>query len=433
MANRGVMGVGGSQGLGMSAQGGLPDIDPSQINALLSQFGGMSIPDHPQPQGLFENASWMHGAPGVAHGLDNALIALSNMGPSSLSAGDNISNVARGLSAIGPTRNAQSAAQYQMPLMMAGEVAKLQTAQSEMGRNAAMAGYYGGRNDSAEAVATTRAQGANQVALTRAEYGLRGREIAATKEARVVTGPDGKQMVGNPVWDADQGLIYKPDPTIDVKAFQAEKTKSAVHGLLGNSLDGIRVLGAVGMPPDMSDIHAPGNAKWWKGVNSRIDQIQSMKPNIFTGAAANRQTDADWIRNSDTNVKAYQDAHGAESKTRIATRVQAMQSDPKLAGLDYGEQMRIAGSEEQMRSNQLQDAVNAYKQLQIPQQKQVGGVSGWLQKRGYDPATRGFTRQDTTQDTSAAGNTGNAMGTQQTAPGPKLSPNVQAIIDSLRK
>lgn len=98
---------------------------PESLNPFLKQFG-VQMPDQINPAvtlpGKFAQAH-----PRMAGAIDNALIALANYGQPSMSAAANVSQAARAIASINPTRRQFMMQQIQAPLELAGEVSKLQT------------------------------------------------------------------------------------------------------------------------------------------------------------------------------------------------------------------------------------------------------------------------------------------------------------------
>jgi hypothetical protein len=97
-------------------------------NTALGQFG-LSLPQNPNPFILFNNnpGSFAQNHPRIAGGLDNAAGVLANMGPTSMSAGDNISNVARGLMGNRAMHQQYLQQQYQAPFQLASQIGGLQS------------------------------------------------------------------------------------------------------------------------------------------------------------------------------------------------------------------------------------------------------------------------------------------------------------------
>lgn len=426
--------IGGSQGLGMGAQGGLPNIDPTQINQLLQAFGGMSLPDQPRPQGPFENG-WLGQHTGaMGSGLDNALIALANMGPTGRTAGDNISNVARGVSAIGPTRNVQAAAQYQLPLQLAGEVAKLQEAQSSVGRNSAMADYYSGKNDASRYAAEERLAGVRGAAESRAQSSMMGHQVAASKELQIGTDPaTGKPAVMGARYNEDSGQVeWVPQTGLDPDAFQKQQArKTAMASPLGSTLQGQTSYARhQGLIKNQNDIHAPENSKFWDAVQGDINTQRTLAPGIAQGGANDRQASGNWNKSSADSWSSIIDQHARGSDKRIQSDFAAATMDPNNATADPMKLKQTVQDREGKRVFQMKSVKSDYDRMTPQQQMDAGGPTGYLKSRGYDEETgnfKGSGPSGVTVQTPIA----NAMGAQTAAPQAAAAPQPQDIVTQI--
>jgi len=395
---------GAQSGLGSMLQlgGGAPEYDADQINALLQHFGGIQLPGSAyQPQGLFENMPWMtRQAPGLAHGLDNALIALGNMGPTGATAGENISNVARGLSSIGPTRQAQAAASVMLPLQMAGQVAQLKAQGGYMDYLSSMAKYYGGRNDASLDAANTRAN------------------IAAQKNA-MLAGKEGMILkdgtVGFPYVDDDGQIQYKSHPEIDPKAFAAAQKKKQLDGVMGGSLQGRIIQGILGDDPDSyvekdkrGKVIGKGPQAYFGAANKLFLQSREVGPSISAGGAADRQLTGNW---STDQRKVYTNLLGKEpTEPEIEASAAEIRRRPGFKGTAM-DAMAQARQESQSKRDNIMKSYGQFSGLDEDAQRRAGGFEGFY-RSGQATANPAAPR-------AAA------------APIPGLSPAVSAIINSL--
>lgn len=371
---------GGAQnGSGVGVGGGAPDIDYDQVNALLQHFGGFQVPQDQQPQGMFENMPWLNKrSPGLATGLDNALIALSNMGPTGPTAGDNISNVARGLQSIGPTRRAQQLAPTMTALQMAGEVAKLQQASANIGREGAMAEYYGGRNETASSIAQSRMN----VALQKQQM-LAGKEGVILKDGTVGL-PD--------VDDATGKVTYVPHPEIDAKEFQKQQRKSKIAGIMGNSFEGLVTQGMLGDDPDS---YKGGAQQYWKDANDILLKHRTAAAGVGAASRSDEGELTRWNKNQQDQFKNIFSGPGTAGirEKRIDQRAQDifMERNQKGGpGVTLDKARKDAQWEEQQHQGKLQQAWSEFSLMGPDEQQRRGGIIGHLGAQGYDPASDSF-------------------------------------------
>lgn len=370
--------------------GGSPDVNYDQINALLQQFGGLSV-SPPRPIGLAESTGWGQQHPGLSGGIDNALITLANMGQPSMSIGGNISNVARGLQSIGPTRAAQSAAQLMLPLQAAGEVAKLRGAQANIEREGAMAKYYGSRNDTAEAVADRRALASEHNADRRAEASVQGRAIAAAKDPLLMK--DG--TVGLPEWDDDtQSMKIVSHPEIDPKSVK----HSQLQKLLGGGAEGAIIIGKLGGDPEsyqrrnpmLGKVGAKGSAAFWDDADKIYSGHRAIGPGINQSGADVRQDKATWNSAQGTLFKNLMDDHAKSSESRVTARAQEILFSQPKGSADPSKAMAQAQQEEDNRKGQIMGAKGEFDMLDPEEQMGRGGIMGFISSKGYDVATHTF-------------------------------------------
>ena len=404
--------------------GGEPNMDYDQINALLQHFGGLSVSPDYKPQGVFENMPWISKrAPALAGGLDNALIALSNMGPTGSTAGENISNVARGLQSIGPTRQAQAMAPTLMALQMAQGVAGLQQSAANINREGAMAEYYSGRNDASNYTADQR----RNAALIRGQF----QAASAQHGPQVITGKNGKQMVGVPSLDDDGNLKYEEHPEIDVNEFRKQQTHQKLASAFGGGTEGAIIggmlssgLGPDGTPesytrrnPMLGKPGAKGPDAFWADANNILLQHRTAAAGVNQGGAAQRQQTGLWATNQrDAFKNIYQNPGTAGIREkRIDARSQEIFMAPGFSGT-RSDAKRQAQNEAQAHQSKLQDLWGQYSLLDEDAQQKAGGITGYLGQQGYDART------DTFQNRSGA----------QANPS-NLSPAQQQLLDLLKK
>lgn len=396
--------------------GGSPDVNYDQINALLQQFGGLSV-QPPKPIGLAENTGWGQQHPGLSGGIDNALITLANMGPSGRTTGDNISNVARGLQSIGPTRYAQGAAQLALPLQMAGQIGGLQKDVATAGRENAMAQYYSGRNDTAEAVALERARASNENARMRAEASSQGKLIAAGKDRVLLK--DGS--VGEPFWNDDTNQIdYKSNPNIDPKSIKQAQTQKQ----LGGGVEGAIIAGRLGTDPDnyqrrnaMGKVVAKGPSAYWEDADKIYSNHKAIAPSVGAQGASDRQVTGNWNKDQGDLFKGLMDDRGKSAQTRVEGRAMELLGTTK----DPGKAMQQAQQEEDDRKGKVMGAYGQFGGMSEQEQRQQGGIMGYLGKQGYDIRSHTFS----TPRTGAP---------SQQAPGANssMSPAVSKFLDLLK-
>ena len=224
-----------SGGAGVRLPGGGPgpadpsqSMDPNSINATLQPYG-VQLPTSYQQPGIAENTGWGQRHPGIATGIDNALIAVAGMGPTGDTAGENISNVARGVMGIGPYRRQYASEQAMVPFQIAKEVGGLQAQQSYMQMQKAMAGYYGDRGQAALAK--------NQIDLQKAQLRT---EMERMKEPMLMDAPDpqnpGKTIkaVGFAKYNDDlTDFKYVPDYSLDAQGFMQKQRMDKLSGTFG--------------------------------------------------------------------------------------------------------------------------------------------------------------------------------------------------------
>jgi hypothetical protein len=394
-----------------------PDTSGDAINALLQQFGGINVPA-PQQTGLFENTGWGGRHPALSGGLDNALIALGNMGPTGPTAGDNISNVARGLQSIGPTRQMQRLAPVMAALQMAQGVAGLQQSAANINREGAMAQYYGGRNAASEYNAQARLQGVMGRAGLAAASAQHGPQIGIDPATN-------KPAVMVPTTDDDGNLKYIAHPELDVNEFKKGQKKRATDAMLGNSDPATAFRMINGDPPD----DPKALSEYGKKFNAHLLKFRTAGPGVGAGAAGERQVSGNW--HSDQS-KLFTGLVGKEpGKDQIENEaiLESQKSGFKVTPQEA--EAKVRSNREQVKG-QLQKHWGDFSLLDEDEQRRQGGIMGYLQKQGYDPTTNKFGPVARTGAPPAAAPNVMGGGAKATAPSPKgLDPAVQAIIDSL--
>lgn len=90
-------------------------------------------------------SNWFGRHPRASMGIENAFLGLANMGPTSESAGENISNVARSVLAIPEMRDQHQMQQLMAPFGIAGQLANMRKTQAEVGMNQSKADMFDAR------------------------------------------------------------------------------------------------------------------------------------------------------------------------------------------------------------------------------------------------------------------------------------------------
>jgi len=351
--------------LGMG--GNAPGIDYDQINALLQQFGGGRVEDS-GPTGPFENTGWGQNHPRFSGGLDNALIALSNMGEPSPTIGGNISNVARGLQSVGPTRQMQRMAPIMMALEQAKQVASLQQSTANIGREGAMAGYYSGRN-----------QTASDIAQSKMNVALQKQQMLAGKEGQILA--DG--TVGLPDIDDNGRVTYVSHPELNPKEFVKQQRKQKIAGIMGNSTEGLIIQGMLGDDPES---FKGGPDAYWKQANSIMLDHKKAAAGVSTGGAGDRLTQGEWFANQKdqfNNIYKGPGTAGIREK-RIDTRAQEIFLE-RGGKTPLDKARSDAQWEDQQHRGRLQQAWSEFSLMNPDEQKARGGIMGYLGQQGYDP------------------------------------------------
>lgn len=354
---------------------GPPNMDPGVLNQLLGQYG-VGLPQQLIPPGPFEQMGGFAGHhPGLATGLDNALIAASLMGPTGATAGENISNVARGILGVEPYRRQFAAEQYMLPLQVAQSVGGLQAQQAMMKMYQGMGQYYADTGKSRLESPEMRMQ-----------QGVMKAEFDSAKNMRL--GKNG--MVQQQEWDpVTMQPVWKDQPDIDPKAFMQTqlRTKTSQRfggGAMGNMIandfakayNGYENIPEVIDPKIYHSIYA--NAQrlsagyQGKGVVPASDKFQDFmkaQQGVLGGMKYN-------IKNPDAAIKA--------EMTRIAPGMMN-------SGADIATVQKQAAANIQMRQQHDAQLDELYGRWASSPEMSVGMTfDTYAQQHGYDEQTRTF-------------------------------------------
>lgn len=404
--------------------GGPPTMDTSQLDSLLQSYGVQLPSSYVQP-GPLENSPMQNSHPGLARGLDNALITASLMGPSGRTAGENISNAARGVLGVGPYRREFQAQQAMLPLQVAGVIGGLQAQQGAIKRDTAMAGYYGDRGQAAlETVAQK-----TQAAITR-------ENMLGTKQMQL-----GKDSLGNPVvqepfidpHDADMQVQWRNRPDIDPHQFAQQQTHGKIAQGFGGGVAGETI--TLNLEQKYGDklpalLQSP-TSEFIRDLNSTVAGVNKM-----SGSYQGTQLRQDSVPASTAfqeRVKANQVQLGG-MKYGIKDHDKAVKNEASRlmrSSADSGGSVDLKQLQTQAEANvsykedhdrQLDDLYGRYAQLPPEVQGSVD-FSSWAQKEGgYNPQSHTFA----THGTAPPG------ATPPASPMGGLSPSDQAIINSIQ-
>lgn len=401
---------------------GPPIFDNDQMNQLLQPYG-VQMPSQYQQPGPFENMPGFAGKhPGLSRGLDNALIAVANMGPTGRTAGENISNAARGVLSVGPYRRQFAAEQAQMPFAFAKEIGGLQQQQ-------AMIDELRGRGQYYRDVGNQRA-GLNEANLMRTQMQMNMR--GATGHDSLQPGPNG--FAQRPEIDKDNNLTYVDTEIKNEDLMQERNHAKAVQRFGGGLAAGVLVanLKAAGYDPN-GDI--PSDV-----LNAQYAKVNALGP----GPLAQRDRDVNPSANDKLNqavgtnktvlqgfLKPFDIKNPeAELKAETQRRMQLYLSDPKLSGSMSEQQLRTqaeaqakaAIQEKQAAYNRVTGAYAEYSSTHDLQGMQGEPFSMWMLNRGFDPQTGNFVNQR-----PQGGQTPTPQAQQ-----PQLSPFQQALVGALK-
>lgn len=411
----------------MQGGGGTPPIDPEALNAVLKAYG-VQMPSRLQPPGPLEamgqNGSALPGVggfmarhPGIATAGDNALIALGNMGPTSQSAGDNISNVARAVLGVQPYRRQQEAQQFEAPLAAAKEVGGLQTQQAMLQRDQSYIDYQKHRDSFYDAQAQ-RMENLNetnlQIAQARGQASILGHELSAKHV--LITGQDGKPAVGyerfNPT---TQQIEVAPLEGADPRQLLMEHHQQAFGGGNTGAMIGNNVAMAFGgydkipLGPDgMPDVNAPvpGSNKrlgqFVNDVNDRITYQTRVAPLLATAAGKDKLPPGEaekWkAQQSGWNDEFKTLRYGNPKSKDLDTQISDYMTRNKVSDPDVAESaVRASQQQHDDRLGQMQDAWRA---LSPQDQMNYGGPRAYLKSQGYNATTHTFSQAPAAPQTS---------------------------------
>lgn len=380
MANRLVSAMGG---MSPNWGGGDPsDISSGGVNDIL-QGTGVSIPDQSQlkPLGPFENMSAMSGHPGLARGMDNAMIALAGMGPTGATAGENIGNVARGVMGIQPQRTAYMWQQLEAPLNYAKEVGGIEAQQAMAKMHTAMAGYYGDRGTAA------LQRNATQLEMERMKQ-----EMLSGKEMQIQKDPTtGKDVVMRPTIGDDFKLGWEPT-NIDPGAFKQGQHRQAFMTRWGNTLDAAYIgehmashYGGWDKIPDTLDLEG---LKVFQAAAKVSPSAQRV--GMTQGGATNRTELTQWDNDQRDMLKNLLPNPKLSATEQKEIEDSAVAKAP--AGTTFTERRKLKSNavdaELQRRSqqhDQIMRGFGSFMALPEDTQRQYGGLTGYLQSQGGMP------------------------------------------------
>ncbi len=384
-------------------------------NPLLGDFPVRGLP--------FEGRNdWFGRHPRLGQGLDNALIALSNMDEPSPTIGGNISNVARGFLSIGQTR--RGLRQQEMQDEMAPQLAALgiQKTQADIDLSRAHADYY--RKMPEERAATAAAQRAASIA--------RG-ELSARPE--LMYGPTSNPMVGHRNYDEKTGEIkLVPDPSADPTPLIKEKHT----GMLGGGLQGAIIsnyleykLGGTGGLA----AHIKQNGGFVDPKLMAEAQKAALTPGSETGLGAvlgaffKREEIAEMKRElgkrEDFFNKLYDPAAMHDPSPQ--------QFDAKLGELRDPTKVSAFFTKRKQAQQGLRRLHGYYSMAPMDWQMQKSPAD-FLRENGFDPDTGEYNPPSAKPAANPMHPTpSHSSATPTTPTSGGLSPNVQAIIDQLKK
>jgi hypothetical protein len=406
---------------------GAPGIDTDQVNQLLKPYG-VSMPSSYQQPGPFENMPGFNsGHPGLSRGLDNAFIALAGMGPTGRTAGENISNVARGVLGIGSYRRQYQAEQAMMPLQFAKEIGGLQQQQATIDELRGRGEYY-------KAMGQYRGD-ENQTNI------LRGQMNANTRN-----GPGNLQLGTNGKVQERQmgkdGNSYWQDTEIDPQEFKAEHARTklsnrfpGLEGMyIGNAL--ANHYGGADKVPDtipddiMSKVMREG-AALTPGYQSGVQKEGAIPAADAYNKFLESQTDAykGFIKPFQVdNPEKEIAAEKAKWMAHFMNNQDPTNPNPPhqtFAAIDAQAQAQAEHTvREKISKRQAVDAAYGQWSAQPPAAKQALPFAGWMQQRGFDPVNGTFGAAPGQQAPSNP-----AAGPTPQATGPQLTPKQEAFTN----
>lgn len=407
---------------------GPPQMDSDQLNKILQPYG-VQMPTTYQQPGPFENMpSFGSAHPAIAQGLDNALIAVSLMGPTGKTAGENISNVARGVLGVGPYRRAMLAQQAQMPLQMAGQVANLQHLGAENQELAGRGEYY-------RAIAAN-ADWHKDASSERMNAALMRTQMEGTKQMKVTKRADGSEVVQQPFidpHDPDFQVQWKDtdiDPA-DFKRTEAHgKTSSAFGGGLAGSVMATQLEAKYG--DQLPALMSKPSPEFAQDVQKMYRQVQQdsagfQGTQFREGTVPKTDSFREVTRANQAQLGKMQ--YGVKDRDKSIKEEQSRLLHANIASQNPPQDMYAAQAEANVKQRmdhdqKLQEMYTQYSMLP-PEVQMTVPFSAYAQQQGYNPQTRFFQPQPQ----GGAQQAPQAMGGQQ----PTLSPTVQAVIDALKK
>ncbi len=392
--------------------GGTPPIDPEALNAVLEKYG-VHMPNRLQPPGPFEAmgqnnpggamGGFFNRHPGIATAGDNALIALGNMGPTQMSAGDNISNVARSVLGVQPYRRQQAAQQFEAPLAAAKEIGGLQTQQAMVQRDKAMFDMYSSRSDLYDAQAKYNDL-RNQTALEVA--GLRG-QLAAKPILGVDRDPASKTY-GQPMAyerkvDENGNVVDTPNPNLDVRPLLHEQHVQRFGGGQQGEFIATHLAqeygGVQNIPVEPDKTYTDRYDKWLQKYTDMTKIVPYMADRNYANSLPPSQ--AKTVEDTENAWKGeYQGLKFGKMPADLrknATR----DTVHKLmdGGMDYISAKAKADSDTQASDQQLDQTFSKFTQLPLSERMKFGSFKAYAEAQGFDSTSHTFTAPQATPQT----------------------------------
>jgi hypothetical protein len=419
----------GSQGNDLNA--GPPSINVDQINALLAPYGVQMPSQYMQP-GPFENmGGFFQGHPTLSRGLDNALIAVGNMGPTGRTAGENISNAARGVLSIGPYRRQFAAEQALMPLEFANKVGALQAQQGLMKFHEAMGEYYRNRGSASVVQAENRLNSA-----------LVRENLQGAQHMQMGKDAMGRPVVMEPQVGDDLKVHWVENHNIDPAVFQQELTRQKVTSRFGGGAVGGQIANAIAQhyggwdkipdvvdPKVYSDAAKEANKDSASYLGREFGAANVPQADVYKSV---HQASTDYLKGAKWPITNYDSAVKAESARLLAGMLDSGGVQNPLQARQQADQQAAINVRGRMTTNsQLDAAYGTWSQLPVETQMTVP-FAQWLQSDAggrWNPNTRAFAGPTAPPQAQA----GPMPGQPAPSPSQGLSPQVQAIIGTLAK
>jgi len=390
------------------------------VSSLLRGYG-IQFPEHLDDRGPVEKGWLGRGHPGLARGLDNALIAVGSMGPSSLSAGDNISNAVRGVLNIQPYRVGLQQEQLKIPLEMTKAVGEMQMHQAMMNMYLGRGDYYrdaGLARLQQEQVAATNAETNRQNVNQKMQIALMNDQMKGAGHYHVGIGPDGKKAVFAPHIDEQGNLTQELQPGLD--PFDLTRQSRA------QGSDIYKAFTAIHGPEPNPETNPKEAAEWGKGFLLTQFQKASVGPMISGKNQQNLKTYGDALDDIKKSEKDYSYKPWSEADKNAEIKSQRRKlvtqgQDPATADA----MARQAVDAEEQKRMEYNTKLNEHTQEFRMQSRSPED----LEKSSYE----NFLRQKGIQFQSGGGSLG-STGAPAAQGGPgAMNPNVQAIIGALQK